>query len=122
MQYVHHLLVHSCDTLDEVDLTQGGPCGSVNRAVAACRIGPVVAAWAVGGQVSYIKFIVQTIRKFSQEFILPENVALPIGGPGADRYFVIEMHYNNPGRLSGNFHAGNNIRDDNCNSHTCRYP
>ena len=34
--------------------------------------------------------------------MFPENVALPIGGPGTDRYLVIEMHYNNPNMLSGN--------------------
>ena len=51
MQYVHHLLIHSCDTLDGVNLTQGGPCPSVDRRVQACRIGPIVGAWAVGGRV-----------------------------------------------------------------------
>ena len=52
MQYVHHLLIHSCDTLDGVDLTQGAPCPSVDRRVAACRSGPIVGAWAIGGKVS----------------------------------------------------------------------
>ena len=37
----------------------------------------------------------------SQDFIYPENVAFPIGGPGASRYLVIEMHYNNPDTVSG---------------------
>ena len=40
-----------------------------------------------------------------QEFVLPENVALPIGGPGTHRYLVIEMHYNNPRMVSGNLHS-----------------
>ena len=54
MQYVHHLLIHSCDTLEGVNLTQGAACPSVDRRIAACRAGPVVAAWAVGGRVSLI--------------------------------------------------------------------
>ena len=37
-----------------------------------------------------------------QEFIYPENVAYPVGGPGNPRYVVIEMHYDNPNQNSGN--------------------
>ena len=48
-----------------------------------------------------IYFIVD-ISLTHQEFTLPENIALPIGGPGTDRYLVIEMHYNNPSLASGN--------------------
>ena len=32
----------------------------------------------------------------------PENVAYPIGGERNDRYLLIEMHYDNPGRETGN--------------------
>ena len=31
-----------------------------------------------------------------QDFTYPENVAFPVGGPGAGRHIVIEMHYDNP--------------------------
>ena len=38
-----------------------------------------------------------------QDFVYPENIALPIGGPGTARYLVIEMHYNNPDTVSGKY-------------------
>ena len=36
-----------------------------------------------------------------QDFIYPENVAYPIGGPGTARFLVMEMHYDNPDMRSG---------------------
>ena len=33
--------------------------------------------------------------------MFPEDVALPVGGPGAREYIVIEMHYDNPQLHSG---------------------
>ena len=36
-----------------------------------------------------------------QDFIYPENVAYPIGGPGSARFLVMEMHYDNPDLRSG---------------------
>ena len=36
-----------------------------------------------------------------QDFIYPENVAYPIGGPGSARFLVMEMHYDNPDMRSG---------------------
>ena len=38
----------------------------------------------------------------TQDFIFPENAALPIGG--ADRihtHYLLEMHYDNPDEVSG---------------------
>ena len=40
---------------------------------------------------------------FLQDFIYPEDVAYPIGGPGNPQYVVIEMHYDNPDRDDGKF-------------------
>ena len=37
-----------------------------------------------------------------QDFVYPENVAYPMGGPGSARFLVIEMHYNNPDLQRGN--------------------
>ena len=37
----------------------------------------------------------------TQGFVYPENVAFPVGGPGFPRYAVIQIHYNNPERVSG---------------------
>ena len=31
-----------------------------------------------------------------QDFVYPEDVAYPIGGPGTPDYMVIEIHYDNP--------------------------
>ena len=31
-----------------------------------------------------------------QDFVYPENVAYPIGGPGNARFLVMEIHYDNP--------------------------
>ena len=36
-----------------------------------------------------------------QDFVYPENVAYPIGGPGNARFLVMETHYDNPDLQSG---------------------
>ena len=36
-----------------------------------------------------------------QDFIYPENVAYPIGGPGNPQFLVMEIHYDNPNMRSG---------------------
>ena len=41
-----------------------------------------------------------------QDFIYPENVAYPIGGPGSARFLVMEMHYDNPDMRSGTYVNG----------------
>ena len=33
----------------------------------------------------------------------PENVAFPIGGPGAQQHIVVEMHYDNPEGRDGKY-------------------
>ena len=38
-----------------------------------------------------------------QDFIYPENVAYPIGGPGSARFLVMEMHYDNPDMRNGTY-------------------
>ena len=38
-----------------------------------------------------------------QDFVYPENVAYPIGGPGSARFLVMSLHYNNPELQSGMF-------------------
>lgn len=37
----------------------------------------------------------------SQDFVYPENVGYPVGGPGEVYNMVIEMHYDNPNRAEG---------------------
>ena len=36
-----------------------------------------------------------------QDFVYPENVAYPVGGPGNARFLVMEIHYDNPDSHSG---------------------
>ena len=38
---------------------------------------------------------------FLQDIIFPENVALPLGGPGVPHHAVMEMHYDNPKMQEG---------------------
>jgi hypothetical protein len=84
-QYVHHILVYSCDSLEESDVGVSGPCHTISRRVRGCIREVLIGAWAVGGT----------------DFVYPENVAFPIGGAGNNRFAVIEIHYNNPSLASG---------------------
>lgn len=33
--------------------------------------------------------------------ILPEEAGFPVGGPHKNRYVLLEVHYNNPDKLTG---------------------
>ena len=54
--YVHHVLVYSCDILNDTtdDLGPGGRCHQQSERIGNCRgeSGILIAAWAVGGIVS----------------------------------------------------------------------
>jgi len=49
----------------------------------------------------YIVFLNFRTRCVLQDFIYPENVAYPIGGPGNPQFLVMEIHYDNPDMRSG---------------------
>ncbi|CAI8042458.1 DBH-like monooxygenase protein 1 homolog [Geodia barretti] len=84
--HVHHLLVYVCDSINDTHLGNGGVCeDGVPEAVAACRNGVIIAAWAVGGET----------------FVYPNNVAYPFGGEDFPQYLVMELHYDNPGLKQG---------------------
>ena len=54
-EYVHHILVYTCNGLTEEDLIgQGGDCDQQSRRIRHCRGtgGLLIAAWAVGGTVN----------------------------------------------------------------------
>ena len=54
-EYVHHILVYTCNGLTEEDLIgQGGDCDQQSRRMDYCRGtgGLLIAAWAVGGTVN----------------------------------------------------------------------
>lgn len=53
-QYVHHILVYLCNELSDVAVNTSTSCtpGAVEDSVHECRQGQIIAAWAVGGDVS----------------------------------------------------------------------
>ena len=67
--YVHHMLVYTCNGLNETDLGSGGQCSQQSDRINLCRgsAGLLIAAWAVGGVVStdrYVYFIIHLIQTF----------------------------------------------------------
>ena len=51
--HAHHLLIYLCTGVTEDHVGNGGSCdGDVAREVQECRGGVLIAAWAVGGEVS----------------------------------------------------------------------
>ena len=52
--HVHHFLVYLCSSVNETHLGNGGDCDSeiTSKEASECRNGLVIAAWAVGGEVS----------------------------------------------------------------------
>ena len=53
--HVHHLLIYLCNGLNDIHVGNGGDCeDGVANEVAECRGGTIIAAWAVGGEVSCI--------------------------------------------------------------------
>ena len=51
--HVHHLLIYLCSSVNETRLGIGGDCdGGVADDSRECPGGLVIAAWAVGGEVS----------------------------------------------------------------------
>uniref|UniRef100_A0A1X7UIG5 DOMON domain-containing protein n=1 Tax=Amphimedon queenslandica TaxID=400682 RepID=A0A1X7UIG5_AMPQE len=84
--YVHHILVYVCDGLDNSDTGKGGNCDTeISDNMRNCLSQTLIAAWAVGGS----------------DFVYPEHVAFPIGGPNGEQFAVIQLHYNNPEQVSG---------------------
>ena len=52
-QYVHHMLIYLCGSLDETEVGTSALCeGKVGETVRECRSGSLIAGWAVGGAVS----------------------------------------------------------------------
>ena len=49
-EYVHHMLVYICDSLNETDIGNGANCDDVTESVDDCKV-QLISAWAVGGEV-----------------------------------------------------------------------
>ena len=41
--------------------------------------------------------VLLSVLYYVQDFVYPENVAYPVGGPGSLTTAIIQMHYDNPG-------------------------
>lgn len=85
--FVHHYIIYECEgNFTDDDLNEGANCySSANMPYRSCQKADLIAGWAVGGEAIYF----------------PPHVGVPIGGDGAPKYFLIEMHYDNPGRIAG---------------------
>ena len=122
--HVHHLLIYLCDGVNDTHVGNGGECDEgVPEAVSACRGGTLIAAWAVGGEVSSQSLLVYNYTYsplaflvcyranslvvqhsfiiMLQVFVYPDNVAYPFGGEGFTQYVLMELHYDNPSMISG---------------------
>ncbi|XP_045448195.1 tyramine beta-hydroxylase [Melitaea cinxia] len=78
---VHHMEVFYCDDAanKEIPMYEGN-CFSPKRPESTKVCSKVKAAWAMG----------------ATPFIYPEEAGLPLGGPMANKYVMLEVHYNNP--------------------------
>ncbi|CAF4018018.1 unnamed protein product [Rotaria sp. Silwood2] len=81
---VHHLVVYECDpaaTFDDANLPDD-VCDNVYAHVHMCMSNSAI-VWAVGGD---------DIEEFAEE------AGYPVGGDFPVKYYVLEMHYDNPKR------------------------
>ena len=55
-QYVHHMVVYLCANLNHTHVGAGIECSDITDrgAISLCRTELIIAAWAVGGQVSHV--------------------------------------------------------------------
>ncbi|CAB0036772.1 unnamed protein product, partial [Trichogramma brassicae] len=83
---VHHMEVFHCAGPAEAEVPDwDGPCDSPARPAKTQICKKVLAAWAMG----------------ADDFVYPQEAGLPIGGPGFNRYIMLEVHYNNPELQAG---------------------
>ncbi|KAH9627911.1 hypothetical protein HF086_015355 [Spodoptera exigua] len=78
---VHHMEVFYCDAdpNKEIPLYEGN-CFAPNRPEITKTCSKVKAAWAMG----------------APPFVYPKEAGLPLGGPKANKFIMLEVHYNNP--------------------------
>uniref|UniRef100_A0A1I7X4N1 Cu2_monooxygen domain-containing protein n=1 Tax=Heterorhabditis bacteriophora TaxID=37862 RepID=A0A1I7X4N1_HETBA len=80
---VHHMEVFQCQSDDQEEFS--GNCNDRNKPIQSKSCSHVIAAWAMGeGPIFY-----------------PREAGLPIGGLGAHKYIMVEIHYNNIHKLTG---------------------
>ncbi|CAK1551235.1 unnamed protein product [Leptosia nina] len=78
---VHHMEVFYCDADPQQDIPlYEGNCFASDRPEKTKLCSKVKAAWAMG----------------APPFVYPKEAGLPLGGRGANKYVMLEVHYNNP--------------------------
>ncbi|KAK6753159.1 hypothetical protein RB195_012639 [Necator americanus] len=80
---VHHMEIFRCETDYEEEYS--GYCDGLTMSATARSCSHVIAAWAMGEGPIYF----------------PPEAGLPLGGEYGKDYIKVEIHYNNPGLLSG---------------------
>ncbi|CAF3197010.1 unnamed protein product [Rotaria socialis] len=83
---VHHLLLHECNpsaVFDDKNLPSG-VCDEIVIQIESCYTN-FVTVWAVGGD-----YVVE----------YTEEAGYPVGGDSSTKYYMIQMHYENPRQLS----------------------
>ncbi|CAF3656855.1 unnamed protein product [Rotaria sp. Silwood1] len=83
---VHHLLLHECSPMAKFDDKNlpDGLCNDLAETLAMCMAN-VATVWAVGGD-EIVEF--------------PEVAGYPVGAESNIKYYVIQMHYDNPHRIA----------------------
>ncbi|CAF3997847.1 unnamed protein product [Adineta steineri] len=84
---IHHLLLHECDhsaTFDNDSDLPDGPCNDITDKITACTT-KIAIGWTIGGD---------RIFEFS------DVAGYPIGGDSSVKYYMIQMHYDNPKQSS----------------------
>ncbi|CAF0933370.1 unnamed protein product [Adineta steineri] len=101
---VHHLLMYECNPtaiFDDNNLPDG-ECDQIYRQVQECSAN-IATGWAVGGD---------RIVEF------PEVAGYPVGGDFEIKYYMVQMHYDNPKKMSNRrdssgirFYLGKELRE-----------
>lgn len=100
---VHHFVVYECHgDFNDTHFGAGYDCvSSANMPLRGCYINNMVAAWGIGGEAFYF----------------PPKAGFPIGTSDSPKYYMMEVHYNNPEGVEGRndssgvrFHYTSNIR------------
>lgn len=80
--------IFHCDTGENVQIPfYNGDCNDIPKEAKVCS--KVITLWAMG----------------ASTFTYPKETGLPIGGINYNPYIRLEVHFNNPNKLSGNFYV-----------------
>ncbi|XP_071840327.1 dopamine beta-hydroxylase-like [Apostichopus japonicus] len=81
---VHHMELYHCEVPPDNKIPDySGPCPEKPKQLNVCS--KVIAAWAMG----------------AEPLVYPIEAGVPLGGSAWSKHLMIEVHYNNPHKLSG---------------------